>query len=969
MLNPDPSNKPTVPTLGLPASSAKYKRLSGGPPVRSRHETEKRFSQVQSLDFLESVTALGQAALYTPKQLERLPDSFYNKKSNLENLELTKSRLFNHPQENPHQFFKELSDKGYDHLTIALQDEKGFPFTQILNVKFPELMEQLLDLHLIIEKKEAHHKKGIGEDILIFAINAAQKATAADFYEVRWMIGKLIFLTEQNFMRTVESINLEKIDGILDWVRLQFDLEIMKIQTKLSRYVFKQEAAQIQNPKQASKTQMGIELSKIIVTELGTINAGIITPLLQLFVKDLKNPLNHDLSLVYALQLLDNRPAMRNQFLKIRAPTKGTPADLITRITLGYPNQVELTEIDARKAILSAMISRLRQAPSGSCFATCWTIELMSCQLTQCLRDFIEIMHNSKLTRKVNHQTVDFPFLITAQGKAVEAEFWVDAFGKLRTQEPYYLWEVPSFRAVCMVMNIVQPEETIKKILNDYFNDKKDADRFKPITVDEFLRLLAEWAVDNHTVPGETAISLYRKGSFAYDSQTSNPILNVWMNAIAGMSEAISSSMIKTQLITAVSGALDFLEKESTISTANRIRLSVYSKMATLLSKRIRLEYDPSIKGHPNDGAFVLYDKGSLSSSRGWVRIDNPQSFQDFIIEIIDTARQNISLTIINQHTIKILDEYITKLKNFVRSDAFLTKLIQIYDPVLGSRETALEKLLKLPFTPWITKCGNDTAKTLQVYLEKNAPPEMDKFIISSADDLLIKIIDNGKALRLLDSSYASNPGKLVCLRIPGVHAFSLMLGHPTLTAASKSQGTTAEWIKQNVVEPGKKIALTEVGPALHHAMMQHCSHFVPTKEGKEKFTKMLKHLSDKATIYSFRHRLVEYLQAVAPLEGVALTQRTLEIDTFLCQNLPSSSKYQLEKSAIHFADTNFAHEENDVHYCIIFNPCTGQLEMWEALDNGTLLSALDQKLCTHQTWEFCKNPDDILPENEKLEL
>lgn len=972
MLSPDPSARKAdnlpVPTLEIPFSSAKYKRLSSGPPVRGRRQAEKRFSEVPGADVINTVSTLGQQTISLSCKLQKLPDSFYHKKSDVGHLELSKGHLLAHPIENPERFFQELSAKGYDHLTQVLQGEKGFPLIQTMNVKFPELMEQLIDLHLIIEKKESIHKKGIGEDIMIFALHAAQKATTADFFETRWMLGKLIFLTEQNFIRTINEVNLEKIEDILDWVRLQFDLEVMKIQNKLSHYVSKQEAAQLQNPIQSSKTQLATELAKIIITDIGTVNTGIITPLLQMFVKDLKNPLNHELSLIYTLRLLEQNPLLRNQFLKVTAPSPKTPAALLVRLVLGYPNNTELTENDARKSILSAMLSRLRQSPAGSCFATCWAIELLSCQISQCFRDFSEIIHSSKLTRKVNQQTIDFPFLLNASGKSLEAEIWVDAFGMLKcSEDAYYLWQVPGFMAACRTIGINQEEEAIKKILLDYFHDKRDAGRFKPITVDEFLRLLADWAIDQNLAPGETAISLFRKASFAYDSQISNPILNAWMNAIAGMSEAISSSMIKTQIISAVCGSLDYLESDATAATANKIKLSVYSKIFSVLSKRIRLEYDPSIKGIRNDGAFVLYDKGSMSASRGWMRLDSPRLFQNFIAEIIDSARQNISLAIINQRTLQLLEEYISRLKRLALSDAFLTKLIQLYDPVFAYKEPSLEKLLTLPYTPWITKCGNDTARTLQVYLEKNSPPEMEKYVSVNAEQLLAKIIDDCKATFMIDHSYKTNPGKLISLRIPGIHAFSLMMGHPSLAPAYQAQSSSADWIKQNMIEPGKKIALSEVGSVLHNNLLQFCLQFILTKENKEKFVKSIKHLSDKATIYSFRNRLLEQLQAAAPLEGVPLKERLIKIDTFLCQNLPSTSKYQLEKNAIHFADTNFSADEKDIHYCFMFNPGSGQIEIWEALDNGQFWTAVDQSICAHQTWEFCKNPDDILPGNEKL--
>lgn len=276
-----------------------------------------------------------------------------------------------------------------------------------------------------------------------------------------------------------------------------------------------------------------------------------------------------------------------------------------------------------------------------------------------------------------------------------------------------------------------------------------------------------------------------------------------------------------------------------------------------------------------------------------------------------------------------------------------------------------------MPYTPWITKSGNDTAKVLQIYLEKNLEDSVETFLPQSAEELLWKVIEIGRDATLNEKkAYQNNPQKLIPIRTKELHAFSLLLGHPTLAAACQQQGPPEEWINSQLIKPGQAIADTEFSDSMQLAVIDYCTREFLEESHHNDFKVEAMELNKPQTYYQFRNAILQILQRRQALTPAAEKRRIRMLDTFLYQQLPETHKGHLEASAIHFADTNWGQGTHDLHFCFVFNPGTAKLEIWEGLDNGTHLSALDQnELLFTRIWEFYRHPEEVFPSNEELHV
>ena len=98
-------------------------------------------------------------------------------------------------------------------------------------------------------------------------------------------------------------------------------------------------------------------------------------------------------------------------------------------------------------------------------------------------------------------------------------------------------------------------------------------------------------------------------------------------------------------------------------------------------------------------------------------------------------------------------------------------------------------------------------------------------------------------------------------------------------------------------------------------------------------------------SVTAFRTQLMELLQDYPPPNGVLPSELSAHLDTRLYQSLPDELKTQLERSALHFADSNWSDGIYDIHFCFAINPGNGELELWGSRGNGKHMFALDQNL------------------------
>lgn len=851
-----------------------------------------------------------------------------------------------------------LYHHGYRTLAKRLKGKRRYPWEAIRQLNNPIFIEQLVDLEHLLQAEKI---KSSTCPMMNWCINIAQDSIknstlngtengSPSLEDAVEIIGKVIYLADINAAEVSQNIHLEDVKGTLTWINQAFQNSLNNHLKTMVEHYRNHSKADIQPPDIAMNTYLPVEISRALITKLGTVNAGIIDPLMRFFIKDHDHPLNYEINLVYGLKLLYKSSALREKFGKISAPKNpNAPAEEVIRVILGLSNNEPITDKHAKITALTALLSHLRQSPTGSCFAESLAIELLSSQLGLCLDDFASLLTEGKLTRKVSDTSVDFPFLLHTDNQNLDTA--------ISLNKP--LWRSPGLIAACRSLDLENPKKTIIK-LYPRLEEKK------PPKVKNLLKLLSEEAAkEQKKEVGE----LFSKACFAFESQTMNPLLKVWRNVIAGMAEAEESGMLKTAILHSVMKSLN-VQFKGMSSRQMKWKEELYASFSRELLLKMQLQYDPSVLHHVKnedqrslEGGFVLYYR-SDSELANPKRIDTPELFQEMLLECLQEVQAKASRSIINGYKNRTQKRIVEHLIPYIKQNLFIENVLRSYHP--ENKKAAADSLLnynKLLYTPWITKSGNDAGKVIDVYFEKHAAAEIEKIFPDSAEDLLKKIIDVGKGISEEEKQIISeNPYTLIPLRTQGHHAFSLMLGHSSLKKAWL-QENTSDWIKEYVLSPGLEISQTPIDPQTRENLIQFTIDKLLVADKEAEFIKKIHEVGDGVTYREFRKTLLSIIQILNDQAHINThNERKRLFDTYLCQNLPDTLQGAFRKSAVHFADTNWSEGVHDIHYCFAVNPGTGKLEIWEAFDNGTHFQALDQNYwMLNRTWELYLHPEEFL--------
>lgn len=838
---------------------------------------------------------------------------------------------------------EELVDKGYMTLAVKLKEKKGFPWEDILRLNSPSLMEQLVSLHELLQLKVLPESNASLDKAMEWCLQAA----SGDASEV---IGKIVFLTNKAPMQTVEKIASMDTPQVIAWVNEQFDTEIRAMKVRIALHVEEHAKSGFHPSDVAINCYIPIEISKALIIDTGSINIGIIPKLKEMFATVKSHSKGHENNVLHVLKLLKRSPKLRASLCSIEKPESpyGQANELI-RIALGKAWNSPVTDVEARQAALCALLSHLRQGNVGSCFATYLAIEMLSSRLGKVLDDFKSLLKSSKLTRKINGVVIDFPFLIKTSHDALAGGALCERNGRLFVNGVLtgFLWDVPGIRGACRAMGIGDAQTAIQKALPKLFEKYPPTTSFIRVTANELLPLLAANAAEFGPLSMRGIATITARGSVAYDSQVHNPLLMAWENAIAGMAEAHENSKIKVRILSSICGPVnDICEK---LLPPEMRPLAV--KFSTALISRIHLQYDPLVKrdnksadGRSVAGAFVLYDRSGRINPQEWKRVDNEQAFVAFLDRVFQDAVSG--------------QEIPQTLSDHIHSPAFLEKIVRGCHLRNSGVKNILQNLHMVTCTPWITYSGNDSATVLKVYLEEDTQPTSLKLVPADAKSFLSKIIELGRKGSVEEkAAYEKNPNLMIPARIASLHAFSLMLGHPSIIKAWKEEGDCDTWINTYVVGPGKALSDSPVNFKLRLLTTNYAYSYLATEENCRQFLDEMGKIPKGMSIKQFRSAILDIINRLDPASREITVERARLLDTKICQYLSNDAKKQLEDSAVHFADTNWGDGVRDVHFCFLVNPGSGELEIWEANDNGSNLVAIDQhKWLLDKEWEIFNN-------------
>lgn len=833
---------------------------------------------------------------------------------------------------------------GYTTLQSLIPNGKDFPWDQISSIKHPVLMEQLITLYHILKNPPFNSAPYPSEFILRQALILARQANSPfdqtelvnQSLEISFCeLAKLIFAADRAPVTLIERIKHFQGNGLSGWLDDNVRGVIEQSKNKILHVHQKHVHSGIQPPELAKRNKLINEVSEIILLKDGTVNSGLIHKVCNELV-------GSDIELNLRLNLLQNSPKLRSMLNSINPATLYAP--LVNNALEEYS-----TKRNASFTVLTAFLSHLRQGNEGSCFATFLAINMLASRPLECAEDLIELMQNGYLTKHCEGISIQFPFVPTHYTESIAKPILVTPEGQslLPNGNKPFLWESPGLQAAAAAMQIKDLKEAVQNYLKKIATPAVTP---RPLTVKPLQIILAL----------HESSEIQNIGIKAFEREEVSPLLLAWVNSIAGMAEANDSGLLKSTLVvTVLAVIIEKIKSNNPPFPKPLIELfNVY--LNEELNRSLRFLYDRSVDNesvsndqHSKKGGFILYDRGFSSSPNDWNKIDSPELFNEMIKQLVEKVLKSIK----EQGSVRLIqwiDDFSQKTLALFNDDFFLNETIKNINVRNNRLNNPLEYASDLKFTPWLIRGGNNPKKTLQVYLERNELPSIEKFTPLSAPNLLQKVIQLGQACSEHNhDQIGTNPYLITPVRTQGLHSFSLMLGHPTLLKGLEKGSDPNLWLQECVIKPGKSIAQSAITPTMKRELIDFCLKKILPANYTQTFLDKYLAIPTCVTVKEFRYHLKGILQEIHPsLRGLSLWMR--KIDTCIYNCLSVEQKTHLENSAVHFADTNWYEGAHDVHFCFVINPGNGKLEIWEAMDNGKNLSAADQMawLQDHE-WEI----------------
>lgn len=894
-------------------------------------------------------------------------------KFNEANLKLSASFFINE------QLIETLISSGHIKLASTLREDNGQIWNFVKNASSPLLMEQLSDLYKLAKTAQCPM-----EPLIKFCLAAVCPMPPLPFSVNKGMddtniiLGKIMFLINidpQKLIKVLDSSNLSK---SYEAINRLVDNELDMTAKRISECEYWHQVYDVQDCKQASFTRLVLEIASILIVQTGALNIGMIKAIRDKMFPAAKEKTAAEDHILFVLKTFEESRSIRTTLSYVEAPSSPkAPANHMIRITLDLTYPKVITDVDAKKTALIGLLAHLRQGPVNSCFATFIAIEVLSTNLEKCLVDFKEMLRNGCMTRKVNGHSIEFPFLMNVSGQSHEKTIIINKDGTLaHNLNKAPIWKMPGIIAACNAIGISKIELVASETLHTLFPSDSKIGRVT-ISLKMFLQALIEKAIKIDLINKQEGFyALFQRAQLAVEGQTHNILQRTWENAIANTSEAKDGSMLKQSVLNAIMQPI--IEKSSALPAFLENRQNPFvSELTRIVRERIQFQFNPQIvhnentlDNHSSSGAFVLYDKQSTGNSANWKLIDSPTAFLSFILSAVRQA----TTVPAKSPAIAATKTFVNapKLIQFINSQKYLELVLEVYHQE-NTKATQLAAYLgTLPHTPWLDKTGNDPQEVLHVYLE-TASKSFTKTVFTPSTPLQLfkEIVQFGKkaeevakALKKVNAINATseNTHAKIPLIIHGLHACSMMLGHPTIQKVLSAKDFEL-WMKENMTLPSAGIAQTVISTNSRSLLINFLMSKIDEAH-RPQFSKQAHALTQNMAIREYRGTLLNIASKYLEPSYENFEDLAGELDAFLMtEALPENILKILRDSRVHFADSNWERGMHETHFCFLENPGTGSFELWEVLENGKGLFPLKQNRWIQGKKWIC------IPDPKKLEV
>lgn len=556
-------------------------------------------------------------------------------------------------------------------------------------------------------------------------------------------------------------------------------------------------------------------------------------------------------SFTFVLDAFNTNKTLSNLFYRFKMPVANTYIERLIRYSLGISLKDSLTNRELRQAVLTALLTPLRQN-IGSCFATAPAILIQTEQIEHLLLDLYDLVMTSSLSRTfagVQHTVPISPS-------------W--GVGDLKKPVHPKIVELPSFQAALQVaatpLSAVEIKQTtvenlIHEAVHKHHSSQKQAELLEKEAKDTFKSftdhaLLKTW---EYTLASfsDYKIEFFRWNLYAslgfdpkkqggighllYESlekrltQTNEKTEKLHQDYVQAIDEVRLTQALLRQASTyerirQLKGELDLRAHHAEICKENRdtsehnaenlshffeFLLKQYSEKFPQYFQEI---YDPEMydvqTGLYDDApaGFRLLYKHGRGNPLTWTLVHSEKDYIQSLTSFFLTIEPEIAAVCEWQEGRKLLEELTTLLIHHLRTDEFLSSAIKRMGEMHQTPEQSdlLEKMNQIEKKPWSYTSGGNMHTLIRCYycLEKDLSEE--NHFISSPMELLIFLLDLMKGLPYrITKAYENEPKKGMLMYGP-THAFIFRPGLTPFKEGWIDKGFSYTWARDQTLLPGQ---------------------------------------------------------------------------------------------------------------------------------------------------------------------